>query len=493
MTSRDGYSWTEQAGLRPGVPSIGVISPATNSTSSNVLYDVVIIGAGYCGLTAARDASLSGLRVLLLEARDRIGGRSWSSNIGGYPFEMGGTWVHWGQPHVWREISRYQMQNELKNSFDFSHGVNHFQLNTAGGSTTMSHEEEDSLLASALAKFVNVDGAFGRNIMPQPANMFHVPEARELDTLSAQDRIDAIAHSLSPNERAVLEGFVLLCSGGTLRGMSFLEFLHWWAICGYTYQGCLDFLITYKFSGGQSSFAINFFKEALSTKRLTYAFNSPVKSIVDKGNKVEVKTRNGHTYQAACMICTVPLNVLSTVSFDPPLPAGKRAAISIGHVNQCVKVHAEVADKNMRSWTGVTYPSNPLVYAIGDGTTPAGNTHVVAFGGDQHHIQPEEKLAETLTAVRSLAPGKMDDVRRLVFHNWSKDEFAKGAWFFSPPKLLADHLEDMRARHGNVFFASSDWALLWRSFIDGAIEEGARAAMAVKTELAKTGKAVAHL
>ncbi|OMP87168.1 Monoamine oxidase N [Diplodia seriata] len=87
----------------------------------------------------------------------------------------------------------------------------------------------------------------------------------------------------------------------------------------------------------------------------------------------------------------------------------------------------------------------------------------------------------------------MDDVRRLVFHNWSKDEFAKGAWFFSPPKLLADHLEDMRARHGNVFFASSDWALLWRSFIDGAIEEGARAAMAVKTELAKTGKAVAHL
>lgn len=161
MTSRDGYSWTEQTGLRPGVPSIGVITPATNVVSSNVLYDVVVIGAGYCGLTAARDASLSGvyfpykrsggkltfgagLNVLLLEARDRIGGRSWSSNIGGYPFEMGGTWVHWGQPHIWREISRYQMQNELKNSFDFSYGVNHFQLNTTGGSSTMSHDEEVS-------------------------------------------------------------------------------------------------------------------------------------------------------------------------------------------------------------------------------------------------------------------------------------------------------------------------------------------------------------
>lgn len=84
----------------------------------------------------------SGLRVLLIEARDRIGGRSWSSNIGGYPFEMGGTWVHWNQPHVWREISRYQMRTELEESFDFSRGVNHFQLRTNQGATVMSHEDE---------------------------------------------------------------------------------------------------------------------------------------------------------------------------------------------------------------------------------------------------------------------------------------------------------------------------------------------------------------
>lgn len=83
-----------------------------------------------------------GFRVLLVEARDRIGGRSWSSNIGGYPFEMGGTWVHWGQPHVWREISRYNMRNELESSFDFSRGVNHFQLRTNEGEHIMSHEEE---------------------------------------------------------------------------------------------------------------------------------------------------------------------------------------------------------------------------------------------------------------------------------------------------------------------------------------------------------------
>jgi phytoene dehydrogenase-like protein len=85
----------------------------------------------------------SGLKVLLLEARDRIGGRSWSSNIGGYPFEMGGTWVNWGQAHVWREISRYDMRKELEISQEYDHGVNHFSLFTEGNvKRNMSHEEE---------------------------------------------------------------------------------------------------------------------------------------------------------------------------------------------------------------------------------------------------------------------------------------------------------------------------------------------------------------
>jgi len=88
----------------------------------------------------------TGLKVLLLEARDRIGGRSWSSNVAGYPFEMGGTWVNWGQAHVWREISRYDMRQQLEISQEFGHGSDEFQIFTeAGKKRSMSHEEEVSL------------------------------------------------------------------------------------------------------------------------------------------------------------------------------------------------------------------------------------------------------------------------------------------------------------------------------------------------------------
>ncbi|KAJ5280537.1 hypothetical protein N7478_005909 [Penicillium angulare] len=479
MTSRDGFHWTPQTGLAQGVPSIGVISPPTNISSSNGSWDVVVVGAGYSGLTATRDLCVAeGLKVLLVEARDRIGGRSWSSNIEGYPYEMGGTWVHWGQPHVWREISRYQMRTELEESFDFSRGVNHFQLRTQDGETIMSHEDEDALLAGALEKFVNVDGDLGRKIVPYAHDSFHVAEARQYDEMSCKDRLQQINLSLTPNERAGLESFILLCSCGTLETTSFFEFLHWWALCGYTYRGCMDALISYKFKGGQSSFAIKFFQEALSTGNLSYVFNSPVKSIADHSDKVTLSTRDGKEYAAKRLVSTIPLNVLNSISFSPPLDSQRASGTNIGHVNQCVKVHAEISNKDMRSWTGISYPFNKLMYAIGDGTTPAGNTHIVCFGGNNNHIQPEENVEETKRAVESLAPGNMD-----VFHNWSKDEFAKGAWFFSSPKFLSTSLGSLRARHGNVVFASSDWAVGWRSFIDGAIEEGTRAAMTVKDEL----------
>ena len=70
-------------------------------------YDVIVVGAGFAGITAARELSHRGHRVLIVEARDRIGGRTWLDERLGRRLEIGGTWVHWIQPHVWAEMSRY--------------------------------------------------------------------------------------------------------------------------------------------------------------------------------------------------------------------------------------------------------------------------------------------------------------------------------------------------------------------------------------------------
>jgi len=68
-----------------------VISSTANLKRS---YDVIIIGAGFAGLRAARElARHDALSVLIIEGRDRIGGRTWTAQAFGEDFEMGGTWV----------------------------------------------------------------------------------------------------------------------------------------------------------------------------------------------------------------------------------------------------------------------------------------------------------------------------------------------------------------------------------------------------------------
>ena len=229
--------------------------------------------------------------------------------------------------------------------------------------------------------------------------------------MSASDRLSQISSSLTPEERAAIEGFILLCSGGKISEMSFFEFLKWWALSGYNYEGCIEYLVKYKFHRGQSSFAIKFWDEAMSTQNLSYAFNSPVSKVSDTGNHVDVITDQGGKFRATRVVCTIPLNVLNTVSFTPPLSPLRQAAVNTGHGNMCVKMHAEVSDRDLRSWS-TTSPNSKLLYAFGDGTTPAGNTHIVAFGSDDNHLdEPEKDIEATRTILNDLTTM---DIKRLV-------------------------------------------------------------------------------
>jgi monoamine oxidase len=89
----DGYQHDSRGPSFHGLPTDAVVPGSVRTRGS---YDVIVIGAGFAGLVAARDLALDrDLRVLLIEARDRIGGRTWTAKAWGEEFEMGGTFVHW--------------------------------------------------------------------------------------------------------------------------------------------------------------------------------------------------------------------------------------------------------------------------------------------------------------------------------------------------------------------------------------------------------------
>ena len=82
------------------------------------MHDVIVIGGGFAGVTAAREAALRGRSVLLLEARERLGGRTWTAQWAGREIEYGGAWVHWHQPHTWSEITRAGLDVALSEGAD---------------------------------------------------------------------------------------------------------------------------------------------------------------------------------------------------------------------------------------------------------------------------------------------------------------------------------------------------------------------------------------
>lgn len=491
-TSRDGYQWTPEGGLQAGIPSLGVIQPQNKIASADTVYDVAVIGGGYAGLAATRDLTTTGHKTILIEARDRIGGRSWSSNIEGYPYEMGGTWVHWWQPFIWRELFRYGLLGDNLEISPSRVGINTcaVRLSEDQPQTFISKEKEDEISKSAIIKLCNVDGQMARTVIPWPHDALRNAEAVAIyDKMSLADRFEQIKDDLTAMEKNMLEGFLSITCGGKWEESSFFEMLRWWAMSNYSYEGVLEMGLTIKLRCGQSGLQRCLFDDADASGNLSYSFSTPVTSVNDKSDVVEITGRNGETFKAKRVISAVPLNVLHSINFAPPLHPLKKQASLEGHANHVVKCHVEVAKPELRSLGAFNYPHGKLTYTFGDGYTPAGNAHLVAFGSSLPgvHLQPEEDMNETLKAWKGLLPADTQDkdIKRVVFHNWHKDEFARGAWEWFKPMQVSKYLEALRANQGNVYFGSADWAKGWRGFLDGGIEDGKRAAKEVADDLRK--------
>src|SRR5690242_20989496 len=89
------------------------------------MHDVVVVGGGFAGVTAAREAARDGRSVLLLEGRARLGGRTWTAPWNGHQIEYGGGWVHWHQPHTFSEMTRAGLTVELSSDPDVTRSEEH--------------------------------------------------------------------------------------------------------------------------------------------------------------------------------------------------------------------------------------------------------------------------------------------------------------------------------------------------------------------------------
>jgi len=412
-------------------------------------YDAIVVGGGFAGVTAARELSHTRHRTLLVEARDRLGGRTWTSEFAGKSVEMGGTWVHWHQPHVWAEICRY--------------GLEITESPAASRSGWIVGRELKQGPSDELWALIN-DGASrlcfdAREILPRP----HDPlshDLSELDRLSIQDRIETLGFERELYD--VNDATWATCCSAYCGETGLLAAIRWLALSGYDTRVMWDCLARYKIVTGTRSLI-----EAIASDGgLEVRLSTPVATIEHDERRVVVRTRDGESFDARAVVVALPINALRTIDFLPGLSDGKRAMAEEGQSSHGIKTWIRVRGKHDYF---ATAPSTYGITFFQAEYEVDGDTLFVAFGPDAGSLDPTDKGAVAAVANELLPGHEVVDVHA---HNWTADEFAQGTWSMYRPNQLTRHLRELQRPEGRLFLAGSDTASGWNGFIDGAIESG---------------------
>ena len=418
-------------------------------------YDVIVVGGGFAGVTTARECALRGRRTLLLEARDRLGGRTWSARWNGFPIEYGGGWVHWHQPHTFSELTRAGLTVTVSGDA----GRAHWHVGDQRREGTIA--ERDAIARRGWDRFVQ--GV--REALPQPhAPLTALPHLAPFDRMTIADRLDEL--ELDSEERDVLAAELESVAHGPLTEAGAVSILRWHALSGYSLELA-------QFTGGRVTIdagtgaLLGAIADGAEFER---RLATPVAAVTRHDGHVEVHTRAGRTLLADRVVVAVALNALGGIEFSPALPEDKQRAIELGQASRGIKVmiHArgeDVIQNSIRRGHPFGYLDSEIL--VGDGTQL-----MIGFGIDAERCDPTD-LAAMQASLDAILPGY--EVLDATAHDWFADEFSGGTWAIHRPGWYEHHHAAMRRPEGNLMLAGSDLANGWAGFIDGAIESGLQA------------------
>lgn len=442
----------------------GYVNPRTKKTFGDA--DVVVVGGGFAGMTCARDLGRRGYNVTVLEARNRIGGRTFTADFNGKPTDMGGTWVHWMQPHVWSELRRYGVGlDETKGAV--AERIIYVDYSGNRHETTATAIWDDFEKATA-RYFPNAYETF-----PRPSEPYADTTWMKADNKSVAQALAEL--DASEEIKSILDGYMTCMGASAPEDHAWTYVFKWYAHCGYNMTVVNDATARFKMKGGTKSLITQIAAEAAADLRLS----TPVRSVTQVGEKVEVVTDFGEKFVADAVVMAVPWNVLSDIEFSPALPPEKAAVIDAGHVGNGVKVHVLLEGEYDVLSAYAPGGDAKINFLMWDNVKD-GHTHFIGFGPSRDNLDVTD-LADVEAAMRVWIPDAK--VVQAYGYEWGIDPYSQGVWMVPRPGQFGNALPHLQASHGKVHFASADWANSWPGFIDGAIEQGIVAARNVQAQL----------
>jgi monoamine oxidase len=452
--------------------------------------DVIVLGAGLAGLVTARHLVAAGHEVLVLEARDRVGGRLEHGELtDGTPVELGGQWIGPTQDRM------AELVDELGLASFPAHNDGEVLLLLGGRRARMaSHRGAIPPLSPfVLADLAQAQARLERLARQVPLDApWEAPRARVHDARTFESWIRSNVHT-----RLGREYFRLLTEAVFAAEPRDLSLLH--ALFYVHAGGDLDTLINTdrgaqerRIVGGSARIAEELARQLGDRVRL----GSPARAIAQRSSGddggVEVEVAGGERIAACRVVVTLPPTLAGRLVYEPALPPWRDQLVQrlpAGSVSKCFAVYDDPFWRD-EGCNGTSIADVGPVKLTFDNSPPGGRPGVLlgfTEGDDARRMSrltPAERRDAVLACfVRAFGP-RAAEPREYLERDWAAEPYTRGCYgAHFTPGTWTTFGPALREPVGAIHWAGAETATVWNGYMEGAVRSADRVAAEVLTAL----------
>jgi monoamine oxidase len=437
--------------------------------------DVIVVGAGLAGLKAAQELVAQGRSVILLEAKDRVGGRLKSTSVAGSIGDVGGQWVGTGHTVLLDEAKRFGIEPYKQ----YESGETVMQLL---GKLVQFTGAVPRMPVLALLELFRLQKRWDRDMRTVPPDApWTAPKAREWDGQTLESWIVKNLHTAAGREFARLVPRGAWCAEASQ--VSYLWFLD----ALRSGQG-LEYLMSVKggaldskFKGGMHQVAACMAAELGDRVVL----GAPVRKIAQDASGVRVTTDKGE-FEARRIIVAAPPGPIARIAFEPLLPTardGLHQRMPMGAIIKTIVAYKEPFWRTL-GFSGQVVTDDDAVGIVMDDSQGPDHAVLLCFIEGRHALEMsaagkdvrKKKVIDSLMRFFGLQAADFigyDD------NDWTQEPFTHGYVGHMPPGVMTRFGHALREPCGRIHWAGTETSTEWAGYIEGAMRSGIRAAKEV--------------
>jgi monoamine oxidase len=452
---------------------------------------VVVVGAGLAGLAAARRLVAEGRDVVVLEARDRVGGRTEGHVLSdGTSVELGGQWIGPTQNRM------YDLVEEL--------GLEHFRTHNDEGELLLDLDGRQSRVSPRrgatprLGAFALADLARGLARFDRLADRVSLTEpwaTPDAEVLDGQTFETWIRRNLrTPTGRAY---FRVVCEAVFSAESTDMSLLH---ALFYARSGTDLETLSYVDRGAQQDRivggSIRIAEAMAASLGERVRLGDPVRTVAQDEHGVRVTTRAGESFTGSHVVVTLPPTLAGRLEYAPALPSWRDQLTQRLPAGSVIKAYAVYDEPFWRAdgLNGQAVSDTGPVKVTFDNSPPSGTPGVLmgfVEAGDGRRLTrrtPEERREAVLACFARYFGPRAAHPREFVERDWMAEEFTRGCYgAHFTPGVWTHYGHALREPVGRVHWAGAECSPVWNGYMEGAVRSGEDTAAAVLHQLASAG------